>query len=171
MSRLKSVLGDLAVAAAGGLVATRAMEPVTTMLYERASEADREREQRVSPGVAYRVAAEKVAGRLGLRLSEEQLDRAGLLLHYALGIGWAPMYVVLRRSWRMPALQAGIVTGLALFAIVDEGLNPIIGSSAPPQAYPLSTHVRGLAGHLAYGLALAAAFELGSFVLGRRPRR
>lgn len=50
----------------------------------------------------------------------------------------------------MPAPQAGILAGLALSAIVDEGLNPIIGSSAPPQAYPLSTHVRGLAGHLAY---------------------
>jgi uncharacterized membrane protein YagU involved in acid resistance len=147
------------------------MEPVTTTLYERASEADRQREQRVSPGVPYRVAAEKMSGRLGLRLSDQQLDRAGLVLHYGLGVGWAPLYVLLRRWWRMPAPQAGTVTGLALFAIVDEGLNPIIGSSAPPQAYPLSTHVRGLVGHLAYGLALAAAVEAASIMLRDAPRR
>jgi len=152
-------------------VATKAMEPVTTKLYERASEADRQREQRVSPGVPYRVAAEKMSGRLGLRLSDRQLDRAGPVLHYGLGIGWAPLYVLLRRWWRMPAPQAGIVTGLALFAIVDEGLNPIIGSSAPPQAYPLSTHVRGFVGHLAYGLVLAAAVEGASLVLRQAPRR
>lgn len=158
------MLGDLALAAAGGLVATKAMEPVTTKLYQRASEADRQREQRVSPGLPYRVAAKKMSDRLGLRPSDQQLDRAGLILHYGLGIGWAPLYVLLRRRWRMPAPQAGIVTGLALFAIVDEGLNPIIGSSAPPQAYPLSTHVRGFAGHLAYGLALAAAVEGASLV-------
>lgn len=152
-------------------MATKAMEPVTTTLYERASEADRQREQRVSPGVPYRVAAEKMSGRIGLRLSDQQLDRAGLVLHYGLGVGWAPLYVLLRDYWRMPAPQAGIVTGLTLFAIVDEGLNPIIGSSAPPQAYPLSTHVRGLVGHLAYGLALAAAVEAASIVLRDAPRR
>jgi len=63
------------------------------------------------------------------------------------------------------------VIGLALFAIVDEGLNPIIGSSAPPQAYPLSTHVRGFAGHLAYGLTLAASVEVASMLLPPAPYR
>jgi len=88
-------------------VATKAMEPVTTMLYERASEADRQREQRVSPGVPYRVAAERMSGWLGLRLSDPQLDRAGLLLHYGLSIGRAPLYVLLRRRWRVPAPRLG----------------------------------------------------------------
>lgn len=69
------MLGDLAVAAAGGIVATKAVEPVTTTLYERASEADLQRERRVSPGVPYRVAGEKMSGWLGLRLADEQLGR------------------------------------------------------------------------------------------------
>jgi uncharacterized membrane protein YagU involved in acid resistance len=68
----------------------------------------------------------------------------------------------------MPALPAGIATGLTLFVIVDEGLNPIIGSSAPPQAYPVVSHVRGFVGHLAYGLALAATVEALWLLLGRR---
>ncbi|MEX1069632.1 MAG: DUF1440 domain-containing protein [Chloroflexota bacterium] len=160
----------MAVAMVGGFVATKAMEPVTTALYGAESEADRERERQVSPGVPYRVAAEKVTRRLGLRLSDPQLDRAGLIFHYGLGVGWAPLYAVLRRRWRVPAPQAGIATGLALFAIVDEGLNPIIGSSAPPQAHPVASHVRGFVGHLAYGLALAAAVEAIWLLLDRRSR-
>lgn len=60
----------------------------------------------------------------------------------------------------MPAGLAALATGLSLFVIVDEGLNPIIGSSAPPQAYPLSTHLRGLVGHLVYGAVAALVVEL-----------
>jgi hypothetical protein len=162
---------DALVAAAGGFIATKAMEPVTTVLYEHESEADRERERRVSPGVPYRVAAENVTRAVGLRLSERQLDRAGLLLHYGLGVGRAPLYPLLRRRWRLADPLAGVASGLALFVVVDEGLNPILGSSAAPQAYLVASHLRGLVGHLTYGLALAAAVEAAWLLLGRRERR
>lgn len=66
----------------------------------------------MSPGPPCRVAAEKLSGWLGLRLSDQQLTHAGLLLHYGLGIGWAPLYVLLRRR-RIPAPQEGFATGLA----------------------------------------------------------
>jgi hypothetical protein len=61
-----TLIGDALVAAAGFFVATKAMEPVTTVLYEHESEADRERERRVSPGLPYRaVHRRRRDGRVG----------------------------------------------------------------------------------------------------------
>lgn len=57
-------------------------------------------------------------------------------------------------------LLAGLGTGLSLELVVDEGLNSAFGFSAPPQAYPASTHVRGVIGHVVYGLSVAAITEL-----------
>ncbi len=49
---------------------------------------------------------------------------------------------------------------MALFIVVDEGLTPALGLSAPDSAYPVSTHLRGFLGHLAYGAAAAATAEI-----------
>lgn len=53
--------------------------------------------------------------------------------------------------------------------IVDEGLTPLLGFSAPNRAYPASTHVRAFAAHLVFGLAVAAVTEATWCVLDRRP--
>lgn len=165
------ILRDFAVAAAGGLVATKAMEPVTTTLYERASEADRQREQRVSPGVPYRVAAEKMSGRIGLRLSDQQLDRAGLVLHYGLGVGWG---TALRPATRLlpdagPPGRQGYRLGPVRHR--QRGAQPDHRFERPTAGLSAVDHVRGLLGHLAYGLALAAAVEAARIVLWHAPRR
>jgi uncharacterized membrane protein YagU involved in acid resistance len=76
-----------------------------------------------------------------------------------LGLSWAPVYVVLRRLIGVGPLAAGLATGLALWAGFDEGLVPALGFSASNRAYPLSTHLRGLVGHLVYGLTIMASVE------------
>ncbi len=43
--------------------------------------------------------------------------------------------------------------------IVDEGMTPALGFSAPNSAYPLVTHLRGFVAHLAFGLGVAASAE------------
>jgi hypothetical protein len=43
--------------------------------------------------------------------------------------------------------------------LVDEGMTPLLGFSAPNRDYPLSTHIRGFAAHLAFGLGVAATAE------------
>lgn len=53
--------------------------------------------------------------------------------------------------------------------VVDEGLSPALGYSAPNRAYPLVTHLRGLLAHLAFGAAVAAVTETGWALLRRRP--
>jgi hypothetical protein len=51
-------------------------------LYELEAPSARDKEDAVRPGPPYRVAAEKIAETLGLSLTDEQLERASLGLHY-----------------------------------------------------------------------------------------
>ena len=55
--------------------------------------------------------------------------------------------------------------------MINEGLTPALGYSAPNRDYPVLTHVRGLAGHLVFGAVDAAAAEALSRLLGLRDRR
>lgn len=148
-----------------GLGATYVMGLATTALATLQSERDRRHERDVSPGVAYEVAARRTAGLLGRDLTDRQTSAAGTLLHYGLGIAWAPVYLLLRRAAGWHPVVAGLAAGMLLELMVDEGLNPILGFTAPPQAYPASTHLRGAMGHAVYGGALAALSELGWAVL------
>jgi hypothetical protein len=51
---------------------------------------------------------------------------------------------------------AGLVTGASLSLLINEGLTPLLGFSAPNRAYPLVTHLRGFVAHLVYGLGVPA---------------
>ncbi len=88
---------DVVLAPIAGYIGTKAMEPVSMKLYEWESEQARRQEDAVRPGPPYRIAAEKASAALGLSLSEQQLDRAALAVHYALPTSWAPVYALLRR--------------------------------------------------------------------------
>jgi uncharacterized membrane protein YagU involved in acid resistance len=144
----------------GGYVGTRVMNPVTTKLQQLAPEADKQREKAVSPGSPYKIGAQKAADRLGVTLTEEQLNSAASAMPYTVGVAGGLLYVALRRVLHLSPVLAGLISGMALFVIVDEGLTPRLGLSAPDRAYPVSTHLRGFIGHLAYGAALAATAEV-----------
>ncbi len=90
-------------------------------------------------------------------------------MHYGLGIGLAPVYMALRRRTNLTPWGAGLAAGTGLYLVLDEALNPLLGFTPPPQAYPPITHLRGLAGHVVLGLALAATIEAGWALTGRRP--
>jgi uncharacterized membrane protein YagU involved in acid resistance len=144
----------------GGYVGTKVMNPVTTKLYELAPAADKEREKAVSPGSPYKIGAQKAADLVGVKLDETTLNRAASAMPYTLGITGGLLYVVLRRLLRMNPLLAALLSGMTLFVVVDEGLTPSLGLSAPNLEYPLSTHLRGFLGHLAYGAAVAVTAEV-----------
>jgi hypothetical protein len=167
---IPAVLGeDLAVGALAGYLGTKAMEPVSTKLYELESEADRAREDAARPGAPYRIAAENLTALVGLDLSERQLDRVALGLHYGLAISWAPLYGLLRRTTALRPIPAGLTTGTAMSVLADELMTPAFGFSAPNLDYPLATHLRGVAAHLVFGLAVAAVTETAWSLRGRRP--
>jgi hypothetical protein len=166
----KALTANTAAAVVGGIAGSKAMSPVTTKMYEMESKQDKQREKQASKGgSAPTVAAEKAANAAGVELGKQEKQQAGKLMHYLTGIAAGPLYVWLRRRRHMGPLAAGLASGMALFVVVDEVANPLLGTSGPPQAYPMSTHVRGLVGHAVFGLGLAAAAEAVLGVLGERP--
>jgi uncharacterized membrane protein YagU involved in acid resistance len=158
--RTRNLVSGAAAGVVGGYVGTKVMNPVTTKLQELAPEEDRQREKAVSPGSPYEIGVRKAADLLGVTLSDEQLKAAASAMPYTVGITGGLLYVIFRRRLRLNPLLAGLMSGMALFVVVDEGLTPALGLSAPDRAYPLSTHLRGFLGHLAYGAAVAATAEI-----------
>lgn len=167
----RAVATDVALVGVAGLGAAKLMGVATTFMYEHQSDEAKTREEAASYGVAYNVAAQKIAGFAGRQLSEDQESKTGLAIHYALALGWVPIYMVLNRRVGISAPMAGAAAGLSMSLLVDELANPLLGFTPPPQAYPLVTHLRGLAGHLVYGLSVAALVEAGWTVTCRRRRR
>lgn len=151
-----------------GFLGTKAMEPVTTAMYNAESAADKAREKRVQPKYAYVVAAERTFGLFGARLDEQSAQRWGSYFHYALGASWGLIYVIVRALTGWNPLILGLGLGLVMFLLVDEAMNWALGFSPPPDRFPMSTHVRGLVGHLVYGVAVAAVAEILFWLVGTR---
>ena len=169
MTTIASTAEDLAVASVAGYVATKAMEPVGMKLYEWESAAAREREDAVRPGPPYEIAARKIGHALGMDLDGTALDRASMVMHCGLALSWSPLYALLRRRQTISPVVAGLVTGAAMSVLAEEVMTPLMGFSAPNRAYPLVTHLRGVAAHLVFGLTVAAVTEGAWAARGRRP--
>lgn len=153
---------DTIVATAAGYAGTKAMEQAGTKLMALEPEQDREREQQVRPGPPFALAAQNLSSRvLGIELDDDQRQKVGMAFHYGAGLAWAPVYQLLRRRTSLGPVAAGLATGASQSLLLDEAITPAIGASAPNRDYPLSTHVRGFAAHLAFGLAIATVTELG----------
>lgn len=148
-----------------GFLGTKAMEPVTTAMYEAEPEADKRREKEVQPRYAYVIAAERTLGLFGVRLDEPSAQRWGSAFHYALGASWGLLYVLVGAVTEWNPIALGLGMGLVMFLLVDEAMNWVLGFSPPPDRFPMWTHARGLVGHLVYGLAVALVAE-GLFWLG-----
>ncbi len=156
----REVIADVGLGLIGGFVGTKVMEPVSMKLYEWEPEEARRQEDAVRPGPPYELAARKITTLLGLTLSDQQIQTVGtVLFHYGLGMSWGPVYTQLRRQTGLHPVAAGLGTGAAMSLIVDEGLTPVLGFSAPNRAYPLVTHLRGVLAHLVFGLGVAATAE------------
>ncbi len=166
--RVRYLMTDLAITTAASYLATTAMERFSMKLYELEAPADRDREDAARPGPPDRIAAQKTTELLGLHLDDAALGKASLVFHYGLAASWAPLYPLLRRATSLGPVPAGLLTGASMSLLVDEGLTPLLGFSAPNRAYPLATHARGVAAHLVFGMAVAAVTET-AWALLRRP--
>jgi uncharacterized membrane protein YagU involved in acid resistance len=83
-----------------------------------------------------------------------------LVLHYAYGAAWGAAWALARHRFERLGLLAGLAFGAALWAISDEALVPLLRFTPPPWRYPLSSHLRGLVGHLVYGTATDGGIRL-----------
>lgn len=167
--RLRDAVEDVAIGAASGYVATRVMEAVSMKLYEWEPETDRKREDAVRPGEPFEVAAAKTAEVLGISMTERQRNVASMAFHIGLGMGWSPLYALIRRRWRTRPVPTALGSVAAMTILVDEGLTPLLGFSASNRDYPAITHLRGLVAHLVFGAAAAMVTEAAWCLRGRRP--
>ncbi len=142
---------DAALVVVAGYGAAKVMGKATTFMYGQQTDEAKQQEENASYGVAYDVAAKKAAALLGKELTQDQAGKAGMAIHYALALGWVPVYMVARRRLGMTPFGAGAASGLSMAVLVDEIGNPLLRFTPPPQKYPLVSHLRGLAGHLVYG--------------------
>lgn len=155
------IIGDLAKGAVAGAVASWVMNGVTTYMYNREDEGARARESAVTGGeTSLKRAAVKVAKLAGIELDEERKRRLAMGIHWAIGIGTAAAYAVLRRRAKWAEAGQGLGFGTVFWLVADEGLVPLLGLSEGPRAYPWQSHARGLAGHLTFGVVTETALDL-----------
>jgi hypothetical protein len=152
MAERKSVIADMIDGAIAGAVATWVMGKVTTYLYEHEDTIAREREDRARQGkTSYVVAAEKAARLVGAKLSDDERQKYGSAIHWALGVSAGALYGVLRPRLESTALARGLAFGTAFWLVMDEGAVYALGLTPGPTAFPWQAHARGLAGHLTFG--------------------
>jgi uncharacterized membrane protein YagU involved in acid resistance len=151
--REKHGLGeDLIKGAIAGAVATWVMGKVTNTMYEREDRWARRQEDDAREGTtAYGVAAEKAGRAMGTSLNQDQNEKIGAAIHWALGVGAGAVYAVVRRRFASVGKIAGLGFGTVFWAAVDEGVVPALGLTPGPRAFPWQAHARGLAGHLTFG--------------------
>ena len=106
------------------------------------------------------VVANRVADALDRPLSPKQPHPAGIAVHYGLGIAPAMAYAALRHDIPELAAGRGLLYGLGLFLVEDEGVAPLLGLASGPTAYPWQAHARGLVSHLVLGVVTHAVLDL-----------
>jgi hypothetical protein len=147
--------------AAAGVAATWIMTRVTTLMYEHENKRAREREDRArGDKTAYEAAAEKGARIFGKTVTQKQRARFGNMIHWALGLGAAIVYAFIRTQLDSPDIRHGLLFGLVFWAVMDEGMTPLLGLTPGPMAFPWQTHLRGLVGHLVFGASVELALTL-----------
>ncbi|MCC6558160.1 MAG: hypothetical protein IT372_34875 [Polyangiaceae bacterium] len=109
-------------------------------------------------------ATETVARRVveGLMLRGPIADkrRAGELVHYAFGAAWGGVYGLVRATTPAIASPAGVLAfSTVVWAVSDDLILPAFRLAGWPAAYPLKSHAFAWGAHVAYGAAVALAFE------------
>jgi hypothetical protein len=150
---------DMPIGLVAGVASGLAMDRITTFFQERQSASSRQREDQLREEMPTATLARLMAEGAGTKLDDERAEKLGTWLHYGLGASGGPIAVSLVRRGVHP-LPAGIAAGLGMFVFVDEGLNYVLGLTPPAPEWPLVSHVRGLVGHLAYGVILGSLLVL-----------
>lgn len=149
------------VRALDGLGATLFMEYTSSWLYGKQDEAARKREEQLRAAMPTTVLVRKAAGLIGSELDDQTAEKLGMIAHYAFGAGGGPAAVALRRVGVSP-IAAGLTVAGAMEVVVDQGMNHLLGLTAPPAEWPWQAHARGGAAHIAYGTAVGLMLAAGA---------
>ena len=166
--KAQTLLSDIVVGLFAGLVATQVTNLAQVPLQRMTPDNVGRQEKQVRPGASSSlVAARKAARRLDCSPSQREVGLLGKAIHFGIGMAWGPVYGLLRRHGGLGPFGAALASGAAMSLILDEGVVPVLGLSAPNQDYPVFTHARGFLAHLVYGVAAALADEGLGRLVGR----
>jgi hypothetical protein len=156
------LIGDMIKGAIGGAVGVWTMDRVGWDMYlsEDPEAFAQEKEAQVEGRWASHAAVDKVVDRMGVSLTDEQQHKIGKAAHYSLGIVPGAMYGALRNRVDGVGAGRGLLYGLGIWLVEDEGLNPLLGFTSGPMAYPWQAHWRGLVEHLVLGLVTDTVIEV-----------
>jgi hypothetical protein len=112
-----------------------------------------------------RVAHERLTGRAP---SAERKQTLGQAVHVGYGLLMAALYGLARARQHGLDLRAGALYGTGMWALGDELAVPLLGLADKPTRYHPTYHLQALAGHLAFGLATAAAAQAALHLAVRR---
>jgi len=146
--------GRLAVGALVGFASSVIMDQATSRFYARQSEASKRKEEELVPGGTLVQLGKQLGQVAGRDLSNDSAQRVGVALHRTLGMSYGMAASLLVGRGVRP-LWAGLVMGLAAFALVDEGTSISTFSD-----YLMESHMRGVVGHSTYGLAAGLLLSL-----------
>jgi hypothetical protein len=147
--------------ALAGLATTLFMEYASTAFYDRQSAQSREREEQLRTEMPTTTLVRKTAALLGTELDDQRAETLGTLSHYTFGAAGGPAALALRRLGFGP-LGAGVAVATGMEVVVDQGMNTVLGLTAPPRAWPWQAHVRGVVAHAVYGVALGLLLAAGA---------
>jgi putative membrane protein len=148
----------------GGLVAAWMMNQFQAMLSQVSNERStapedekprQQQEQQQEPqgeDATQRAASAIAEPLLDRRLTKDEKQTAGPVVHYAFGGVMGGLYGALAELSPGIATGRGMPFGAALWLGADEVAVPALRLSAPPTETPASTHVSAFAAHLVYGL-------------------
>jgi uncharacterized membrane protein YagU involved in acid resistance len=161
-----SVVVDALAGVGAGLAASWAMSAAYKPIMRAGSEETLRREREAQAGLppATIRAAEAAARAVGTHLPRDRKVRAlgGKAVHYGYGAMWGAAFAVAARALPGRAalpVASGVAFGVVVWLLSDEVLVPLFGFSRLPARYPATSHLKGLAAHLVYGLATDAAWR------------
>jgi hypothetical protein len=144
-----------------GLVATQALDLISTLTYENEDQETRDEENRVRGGrQAYEVAVAKLANGFGRTLTREEEKAWGWRFHKTFGIIGGLQYLALRNKYPKISAGFGLAFGASFFLIADEILIYAFKLVPGPQKFSFKVHARGAVAHTAYGVAAEAAIRV-----------
>lgn len=144
---------DLVYGALAGAVGTFVLPKVTEAIKKRQPRHLVLAEKALCKEMPTHVLAGRVIRALGGDPTPERKARLGRAIHWTYGLSWGAIYAVLRDRAPFFRKALGLPFALAFTAIGDELMNTALRLTPPPQKMPRTSHVRGLAGHIAYTAA------------------
>jgi hypothetical protein len=143
-----------------GLGATLLMEYASQAFYDRKDDASRAREEQLRLEMPTTALVRKLARAIGAELGDERAERLGMAAHYGFGAAGGPAALALSATGR-DRLRAALLVAAAMELAVDQAANTALGLTAPSWRFPAVTHVRAMAAHAVYGLALGLMLSTG----------